>query len=139
MKSWSVILSRGMAWHGLAGRTSKFNSAKTDARRVFFEFVDNNSQPNGRRLDSHNPTHYFLPKLTTITAPKRDVHNYDSRLASSLVGEFNRIQIEDGSSTISNYSPSTWLKSERPKHTIYPHKADYCDFCARTKASMQEK
>ena len=115
MKSWSVILSRdmawhGMAWHGLAGRTS--NSAKTDAKKSFFEFVDNNSQPNGRRLDSHNPTHCFLPKFTTITAPKKDVHNYDSRLASSLVGEFNRIQLEDGSSTISNYSASTWLKSE---------------------------
>ena len=123
--------------HGLAGRTS--NSAKTDAKKSFLEFVDNNSQPNGRRLDSHNPTHYFLPKFTTITAPKKDVHNYDSRLANSLVGEFNRIQIEDGSSTISNYSATTWLKSERPKHAIYPHKADYCDFCAKIKASIQEK
>ena len=47
--------------HGLAGRTS--NSAKTDAKESFLEFVDNNSQPNGRRLDSHNPTHYFLPKF----------------------------------------------------------------------------
>ena len=96
--------------HGLAGRTS--NSAKTDAKDSFLEFVDNNSQPNGRRLDSHNPMHYFLPKFTTITAPKKDVHNYDRRLASSLVGEFNRIQLEDGSSTISNYSACTWLKSE---------------------------
>ena len=58
--------------HGLAGRTS--NSAKTDAKDSFLEFVDNNSQPNGRRLDSHNPTHYFLPKFTTITAPKKDIH-----------------------------------------------------------------
>ena len=101
--------------------------------------MDNNSQPNSRRLDSHNPTHYLLPKFTTITAPKKDVHNYDSRLANYLVREFNRIKLEDGSSTISNYSACTWLKSEQPKHAICPHNADYCDFCAKTKASMQEK
>ena len=101
--------------------------------------MDNNSQPNGRRLDSRNPTHYFLPKFTTISAPKQEAHNYDSRLATSLVGEFNRIQVEDGSSTISKFSATTWLKSERPKHAIYPHKADYCDYCAKTKASIKEK
>lgn len=73
--------------HGLAGRV--LNSAKTDAKQNFLEFIDSNSQPNGRRFDSSNPTHYFLPKFTTISAPKKDVHNYDSRLATSLVGEFN--------------------------------------------------
>ena len=41
--------------------------------------------------DDHevNPTHYFLPKFTTISAPKKNVHNYNSRLATSLVGKFN--------------------------------------------------
>ena len=24
-----------------------------------------------------------------------------------------------------------WLKSERPKHSIYPHELDYCYFCAK--------
>lgn len=73
--------------HGLAGKVS--NNAKTDTKERFLEFVDSNSQPNGGRLDSCNPTHYFLPKFTTISAPKNNVHNYDSRLATSIVGEFN--------------------------------------------------
>ena len=102
--------------HGLAGKVS--NHAKTDTKERFLEFVDANSQPNGRRLDSHNPTHYFLPRFTTISAPKKNVHNYDSRLATSLVGEFNQIQVEDGSPTISDFSATTWLKKERPKHAI---------------------
>ena len=69
---------------------------------------------------THNPTHYFSPKFTTITTPKQGVHNYESRLKTSLVGEFNRIQSEMGQSTISNYSASTWLHAERPKVAIYP-------------------
>ena len=55
--------------HGLAGKVS--NHPKTDTKERFLEFVDENSQPNGRRLDSRNPTHYFLPKFTTISAPKK--------------------------------------------------------------------
>ena len=85
-------------------------------------------------FDSSNPTHYFLPKFQ-----RKMCHNYDSRLATSLVGEFNRIQVEEGNCTISNFSASSWLKTERPKHAIYPHKADYCDYCAKTKASIKEK
>ena len=42
--------------HGLSGHTS--NSAKTDVKD-FLVFV-NNLQPNGRRLDSRNPTISFL-------------------------------------------------------------------------------
>ena len=123
--------------HGLAGRIS--NHAKTDTKRKFLDFVDSNSQPNGRQLDSRNPTHYLSPKFTTITTPKEGVHNYESRLSTSLLGEFNRIQEEIGESTISNYSASTWLKTDRPKIAIYPHKVDYCDKCAMIKSKIQEK
>ena len=123
--------------HGLAGKVS--NHAKTATKERFLEFVEENSQPNGRRLDSRNPTHFFKPKFTTISAPKKNVHNYDGRLATSLVGEFNRIQVEDGCPTISDFSATSWLKKECPKHAIYPHKADYCDTCAKVKAAIQEK
>ena len=132
-----VVVRYPFERHGLAGKVS--NHAKSNSKETFLEFVDTNSQPNGRRLDSRNPTHYFLPKFTTISAPKKNVHNYDSRLATSLVGEFNRIQIEEGSPTISDFSALTWLKKERPKHAIYPHKTDYCDYCAKVKATIQEK
>ena len=115
----------------MAGKAS--NSAKTDTKEKFLEFVDTNSQPNGRRLDSCNPTHYFLPKFTTISAAKKHFHNYDSLLATSLVGEFNRIQVQDASP---DFSALTWLKKERPKHATYPHKADYC---ANVKSNYSEE
>ena len=105
--------------HGLEGKKS--NHSKPGAKEAFFQFVDNNSQQNGRSADSASVTHYFLPKFRTIQIPKPGVCNYESRVHQSLVGEFNRIQEEKNGVTISNYSGSTWLKQERPKHGIYPH------------------
>ena len=113
---------------GLAGKLS--NSSKPSAKADFMQFVDTNSQPNGRSADSASATHYLLPKFLTIQIPKSGVCNYEKRVQQSLVGEFNRVQIENNQPTISNYSGSLWLKQERPKHDIYPHKKDYCDNCA---------
>ena len=113
--------------HGLSGRTS--NNTKSQAKLDFLQFIDENSQPNGWRLDSKNPTHYLLPKFTTISMPKSDP-NYHKKLQTSLTAEFNRIQTELGKSTVSDFSVLSWLKNERPKYAIYPHQVDYCDFCA---------
>ena len=55
--------------HGNAGKVS--HSAKTGIREKFLEFVDANSQPNGRSADSSGPTFYFSPKFTTIQMPKK--------------------------------------------------------------------
>ena len=121
--------------HGLARRVS--NSAKTEAKDDFLKFVDNNSQPNGRDLNSYSPTHYFLPHFTTIEAPKQSVRNYHQRLSTSLTGEFNRAQQEQGRPTVSSSSVSTWLKQNRPKHTMYLHKLDYCDTCTGVKNKIQ--
>lgn len=117
--------------HGLSGHMS--NNAKVDAKTAFLQFVDTNSQPNRRRLDSRNPTHYLLPRFKTISAPKKSAPNYDEKVKASLVCEFNRIRTEEGKDTISDFSATTWLKQERPKLAIYPHQADYCDFCAKVK------
>ena len=102
-------------------------------------FVDLNSQPNGRSADSTSATHFFLPKFRTIQIPKVGVSNFEERAQQSLLGEFNRTQSELGKPTISNYSASTWLKKERPKHSIYPHKSDYCDTCAKNKELLRSK
>ena len=59
----------------------------------FLQFVDCNSQPNGRSADSSGPTLYFISKFTTIQIPKKDVHNYSERLSRSVVGEFNRVHV----------------------------------------------
>ena len=123
--------------HGLAGKPS--NSSKKDAKAAFLEFVDCNSQPNGRKAESPCATSYLLPKFRTIQIPKDGVRCYQQRLTQSLVGEFNRAQRENGGATISNYSGSEWLRKERPKHGIYPHKKDYCDTCAKIKHNIESK
>ena len=90
--------------HGLAGNTS--NNAKLSVKEQFLNFVDLNSQPNGRSADSSSATHYFLPKCRTVQTPKIGVRNYEQRYSQSVVGEFNRSQTENGHSTISNFSVS---------------------------------
>ena len=99
--------------HGLAGKIS--NSAKVITKESFLKFVDNNSQANGGRLDSRNPTHYLFPKFKTISEPKRNVAAYNKKVKSSLVCEFNRAQREAGLDTISSQTALNWLKAERPK------------------------
>lgn len=47
--------------HGLAGNT--FNNDKLFVKEQFLNFVDLNSQPNGRSADSSSTTNYFLPEL----------------------------------------------------------------------------
>ena len=72
------------------------NYAKDDTREQFLEFVDLNTQPNGRSADSAGPTMYFIPKFSTIQTPKRTVSHYDERVSRSVVGKFNRVQREMG-------------------------------------------
>ena len=90
--------------HGLAGKLS--NSLKPSAKADFLQFVDANSQPNGRSADSASATHYLLPKFRTIQIPKSGACNYEKRVQQSPVGEFNRVQFENNQPTISNYSGS---------------------------------
>ena len=123
--------------HGNAGQVS--HSAKTSVRERFLEFVDNNSQPNGRSADSHGPTSYFSPQFTAIQMPKKKVHHYEERLRRSVVGEFNRIQREAGLGECSNGSSHNWLKEYHPKVAICPHKADYCDTCSKQKNEINSK
>lgn len=123
--------------HGNAGRVS--NSAKVTTREQFLEFVDLNTQPNGRSADSSGPTMYFIPKFSTIQTPKRTVPHYEERVSRSVVGEFNRIQREMGRKEISNGSSHNWLKTFRSKVGICPHQEDYCDTCSKSKAAISAK
>ena len=123
--------------HRNAGRVS--NSAKTTVHQDFIEFVDMNSQPNGRSADSSGPTSYFLPKFSTIQAPKSSVSHYEERLTRSVVGEFNRVQRERGKGECSNGSSHNWLKSDRPKVVVCPHQEDYCDTCSKNKVAIHAK
>ena len=53
--------------HGLAGRRS--NHSKQDVMAEFLDFVDNNSQPNGRQEGSYSAHFFFLPQFTRIVGP----------------------------------------------------------------------
>ena len=126
--------------HGKHGNALKpSHSAKMSTMEDFLQFIDMNSQPNGRSADSTGPTVYFLPKFTTIQAPKAGVSHYEERLSRSVVGEFNRIQQESGKSGCSNGSSHNWLKAHRPKVSICPHQEDYCDTCSRKKVNINGK
>ncbi|XP_070534172.1 uncharacterized protein [Ptychodera flava] len=112
--------------HGLVGKPS--NHAKTGLQEQFLSFVDMNSQHNGRS-NSSLVEYFFTPKFSRINTPKPDESNFDIKMKSSVVGEFNRTQNEQGKSTCSNSSAKRWLDGHRPKHGIMPHQTDYCDTC----------
>ncbi len=80
--------------HGLAGRVS--NHAKQEVLDQFLEFVDANSQPNGRQGGSYSAQFFFHPKFTRIAPPRVGEKNYEEKAHSSLVYEFNRVQTEAG-------------------------------------------
>ncbi len=54
------------------------------------------------------------------------------------MGEFNRTQRESGLGECSNGSSHNWLKSERPKLAICPHRED-CDTCGKHKIEVHAK
>ena len=66
----------------------------------FLQFIDENSQPNWRRLDSRDPTDYLLPRFTTITVPKKNDPKYEDKQHTSLVCEFNHTQTELRKATV---------------------------------------
>ena len=67
--------------HGNAGKVS--HSAKVTTHENFIEFVDVNSQPNGRSADSSGPTFYFRPKYLTIQMPKKGTSHYQEQVKRS--------------------------------------------------------
>jgi len=91
--------------HGNAGKAS--NLTKKMVSDEFLTFMDSNSQPNGRSEDSSGPTHFFLPKFTTIQSPKPGTSHYEECIKQSVVGEFNCAQTEARKGTCSNGTPIT--------------------------------
>lgn len=107
----------------------KSNNTKEDLLPRFLSFVDNNSQPNGRRIGSHGPLWFFNSKFNRINAPSAgETDKPENWKRRSLVYEFNKT-LEDNKSSISNGTAKKWLKAYRPKHAICPRKTDYCEIC----------
>ena len=126
--------------HERQGNTGKlFNSAKRTVREEFFQLVNNCSQQNGRSADSTGPTFYFSPKFATIQTPKPSACNYEDHVVRSVVGEFNRVQKQQGKGECSNGSSHNWLKSLCPKVATCPHLEDYCDACSKFQNLINSK
>jgi len=106
----------------------KSNKHKEDLLVRFLEFIDHNSQPNGRRVGSHGPLFFLSSKFDRINAPSaNDADKPEQWKKRSLVYEYNNT-LEHGKS-ISNGTAKKWLKIHRPKHAIGPKKTDYCETC----------
>lgn len=107
----------------------KSNNNKEDLLPMFLTFIDNNSQPNGRRVGSHGPLYFLNSKFDRINEPSASEANKpENWKRRSLAYEFNRTL--DGDKRISNGTVKKWLKTYRPKHAISPPKTDYCEMCA---------
>lgn len=107
----------------------KSNNTKEELLPLFLAFVDNNSQPNGRRVGSHGPLYFLNSKFDRINAPSAsEADKPESWKRRSLTYEFNRTL--EGDKRISNGTVKKWLKTYRPKHAGSPKKTDYCEMCA---------
>ena len=120
--------------HGLAGKVS--NHSKQQVMAEFLEFVDSNSQPNGRQAGSYSAQFFFLPKFTRIAAPREREKNFDEKAKSSLVAEFNRVQTEMGRQTCGSTAASEWLQRHRNKVALHPSMTDYCATCKYLKEQL---
>ena len=104
------------------------NNKKVRLLKQFLEFVDNNSQPNGRRVGSHGPLYFLSSKFTRISAPYASEEGKPEQWKRrSLVYEYNRTLGHN--ENISSGTAKTWLKTYRPTHAICPPKTDYCEMC----------
>ena len=101
--------------------------------RDFLEFVDLNSQPNGRQAGSYSTQFFLLPKFTRIAAPRDGEKNSELKFESSVAAQFNKAQTEKGKHTCRNTAAADWLHKHRPKVALHPSMTDYCDTCKHFK------
>ncbi|MCP4648666.1 MAG: hypothetical protein GY853_01115, partial [PVC group bacterium] len=107
----------------------KSNNHKESLLPFFLDFIDNNSQANGRRVGSHGALYFLNSKFDRINEPSlSETDKPEQWKRRSLVYEFNRSL--DGNKRISNGTAKKWLKKYKPKHAISPRKTDYCEMCA---------
>jgi len=107
----------------------KSNYHKEELLPYFLDFIDNNSQANGRRVGSHGPLYFLNSKFDRINEPSvNEIDKPSPWKKRSLVYEFNR-SLDSDNKRISNGTAKKWLKNYRPKHAISPRKTDYCEMC----------
>jgi hypothetical protein len=112
------------------------NNRKEHLLKQFLEFIDNNSQPNGRRVGSHGPLYFLNSKFTRINTPSAsETGKPEQWKGRSLVYEYNRTLRDN--EHISNGTAKKWLKEYRPKCAICPQKTDYCEMCVECQEQVR--
>ena len=122
-------------WHGGSSIPTRL-AGKQEVMSEFLDFVDANSQPNGRQAGSYSAQFFFLPKFTRIATPREGEKNYDEKSKSSVVTEFNRVQRENGRQTSASTAAIECMKKHRSKVAIHPSMTDYCDTCKYLKEQL---
>ena len=84
---------------------------------------------NGRSADSHGALFYFHSSFTQIDPPSTSEKDYEKKMHTSVVGEFNRAQREMGGNKMGASTFRRHLKEHFPRVGLCPHKQDYCDTC----------
>ena len=84
---------------------------------------------NGRSADSHGALFYFHSSFTRIDPPSTSEKDYEKKMHTSVVGEFNRAQREMGGNKMGASTFRRHLKEHFPRVGLCPHKQDYCDTC----------
>ncbi|MCP4337032.1 MAG: hypothetical protein GY679_04275 [Mycoplasma sp.] len=107
----------------------KSNNNKEELLPRFLNFIDNNSQSDGRRIGSHGPLFFLSSKSDRISAPSVSKADKPEQWKKrSPVYGFDRTP--DGNKSISDGTAEKWLKTYRPKHAVTSKKTDYCEMCA---------
>ena len=127
---WNCVLHQNCTMEGATTARRLFSS-------VFLEFIDSNSQPNGRRVGSHGPLFFLSSKFSRINAPsEREAAGKSGQWKQrSLVYEFNRTL--EGNARISNGTAKKWLKAHRAQYAICPRKTDYCEICVECREQIK--
>ena len=92
--------------YGLAGHPS--DHSKLDVMADFLEFVDLNSQPNGRHADSYSAQFFFIPKFSRIAPPRPGIegepvttykeeqkHDISAKQMANVITMYDRFIVPD--------------------------------------------
>ena len=120
--------------HCLAGCPS--NHSQLDVMADFLEFVDLNSQPNGRAHWQLQCSVLLHSQVQSHCSTLTRRENFDQKAKASVVSEFNRAQVEQGRGTCGPTAAAEWLDKHRPKVVLHPSMTDYCDTCKSLKQEL---
>lgn len=99
--------------------------------------MNNNTFPNGRSESSHGCLSYFSNNFQRIDPPRLSEKDYEKKIKSSVIAEFNRAQSAIGHHTMGTSTFRRHLQKLFPHVGICRHKEDYCDTCRSNEIQLK--